>query len=134
MHAAIAEHPDAATVTLEIIPLQLSVQAVSALIEAHLIHDDRPTGIYAFNDEYALYLLGGLAQRGIRIPQEVGIVGTDNLSFCEGTWPSLTSISLDGEGLGKRSAELLHALHQGRPIPEDLTNQLVPRLIHRGST
>lgn len=134
MRAAIGEHPDASSILLDILPLRRSAQAASALVEAHLLQHDRPTGIYTFNDEYALYLLGTLAQHGIRVPQEIGIVGTDNLPFCEGTWPSLTSIHLDGTGIGQQSAELLHALHQGLPLPEELTRLPVPRLIQRGST
>ena len=35
---------------------------------------DRPTGIYAFMDEYAVVLLGALTRLGIRVPQEVALV------------------------------------------------------------
>lgn len=134
MRAAIAEHPDASHILLEIFPLLLSAQAASASVEAYLLQREHRIGIYAFNDEYALYLLGALAQHGIRVPQQVGIVGTDNLSFCEGTWPPLTSISLDGAGIGKRTAELLHALHQRLPLVEELMNPLTPHLMQRKST
>lgn len=134
MRAAIAEHADISSIRLEIFPLQLSAQAASALVETHLLQRNHPIGIYAFNDEYALYLLGALAHHGIRVPQEVGMVGTDNLSFCEGTWPPLTSIDLDGASMGRRSADLLHALHQGFPLSEKLTSPPTPRLIQRGST
>lgn len=135
MQAAIAEHPNAAQVTLDMFPLRLSALSASQLVQMHFLQRDRrPTGLYAFNDEYALYLLGVLAREGIRVPQDLAVIGTDNLPFCEGTWPALTSISLDGTGIGQRSADLLHTLHQGQAPLEELTFAPVPRLIQRGST
>lgn len=134
MRAAIAEHPDATQISLDIFSLKLSAQAASMLVEAHLLQRDQPLGIYAFNDEYAFYLSGALTQHGVPIPKKVGIVGTDNLPFCEGTWPSLTSISLDGARIGQRCAELLHVLHQGLSPSEDLVRLPTPYLVQRGST
>jgi len=134
MREAIAEHPEAEQITLDIVPLQLSAQAALAFVEKQLVGRASRVGVYAFNDEYALFLLGALAQRGIRVPQEVGVVGTDDLSFAEGTWPPLTSINLDEANMGKQIAELLHALHQGEAIPEKLTSPLKPHLIQRHST
>ena len=131
MRAAIGEQPG---VTLDILPLELSVDAVHALVETTFRGDQRPTGIYAFNDEYGLLLLGALTRCGIQVPQEVGIVGTDNLAVGAYVWPSLTSISIDALDIGKRTVELVHSLEQGVPLPEELTQPLLPRLIQRGST
>lgn len=134
MQAAIAEHPDAASVALDILPMGLSGQEAAALVKSRLLQSERPTGIYAFNDEHALFLLGMLAQHDIRVPQDIALVGTDDLPFCEATWPSLTSIHLDGTGIGQHSADLLHALHQKLPRQEILTPVPTPRLIQRAST
>src|SRR6266568_4639240 len=49
--------------------------------------------LYAFNDECAFYLLRALRERDIRVPQEIAIVGTDDLPSCELTRPSLTSLN-----------------------------------------
>jgi LacI family transcriptional regulator len=131
MRAAIAEETG---VSLDILPLDLSPSAALSLVETSLLGPDRPTDIYAFSDEYAAVLLGALTRLRIRVPQEVALVGTDNTPFCEYVWPSLTSISFDAFDLGKRAVELLHALHQGLPPPEELTHPLVPQLILREST
>ncbi len=95
---------------------------------------DRPTGVYAFSDEYALVLLGALTRLGIRVPQEVALVGTDNLPIGEFVWPSLTSMCFDALDIGKRTVDMLHALHHGLPLAEELTRSLVPQLIPREST
>jgi DNA-binding LacI/PurR family transcriptional regulator len=131
MRAAIAEEPG---VTLEILPLHLSASAAHSLVETSLMGANRPTGIYAFSDEYAVVLLGALTRLGIHVPQEVALVGTDNLPIGEFVWPSLTSMCFDALDMGKRAADIIHTLHQGLPLPEELTRPLVPQLIPRQST
>nr|HET6902724.1 LacI family DNA-binding transcriptional regulator [Ktedonobacteraceae bacterium] len=131
MRAAIAEEPG---VSLDVLPLDLSSSAALSLAETTLLGPERPTGIYAFSDEYAVVLLGALTRLGIRVPQDVGLVGTDNLPMGEFVWPSLTSICFDALDIGKRAVDMLHTLHQGLPLPEELTLSLVPQLIPREST
>jgi DNA-binding LacI/PurR family transcriptional regulator len=131
MRTAIAKESD---VTLDILPLHLSASSAHALVEASLVGSDRPTGIYAFSDEYAVVLLGALTRLGIHVPQEVALVGTDNLPLSEFVGPSLTSMSFDALDMGKRTADIIHTLHQGLPLPEELTRPLVPQLIRREST
>jgi LacI family transcriptional regulator len=131
MHAAIAEEPG---VTLDILPLYLSASAALSLVETSFVCPDRPTGIYAFSDEYALVLLGALTRLGIHVPQEVALVGTDNLPIGEFVWPSLTSMCFDALDMGKRAVDMFHTLHQGLPLPEEFTRPLVPQLIPREST
>lgn len=131
MHAAIDGKPG---VTLDILPLSFSAPAARALVEAKLMGSHRPTGIYAFNDEHAIVLLGALTCLGIRVPQEIALVGTDNISLGEVIWPSLTSMRFDSLDIGQRVVEMLHTLQQGLPLPEELARPLIPQLIQREST
>lgn len=131
MRAAITEVPGT---TLQVLPLQLSVLAARTLVENVFTGSDRPTGVYAFNDEHAVVLLGALAWRGIHVPQEVAVVGTDNLPIGEFVWPSLTSMCFDILDIGKRAVDMLHTLHQGLPLSEELVRPLVPQVIPREST
>ncbi len=143
MQAAIAEEvdkpdkadkADKAAVKLDILLLHRSALSAQALVESSLMGADRPTGIYAFSDEYAVVLLGALTRVGIRVPQEVALVGTDNLSLGTFVWPSLTSMGFDAIDMGKRTVDMLHILHQGLPLPEEFTQPLVPQLIVRESS
>ena len=68
------------------------------------------------------------------MPEEVALVGTDNLPVGEFVWPSLTTIRFDALDIGKRVVDLLHVLHQGLPLSEDLTRALVAQLTPREST
>ena len=131
MHAAIAEKVG---VTIEVLPLHLSASAARTLVETIFVGDDRPTGIYAFNDEYAVVVLGALTRLGIRAPQDVAVVGTDNLPVGEYVWPTLTSMCFDTLDVGKRAVVMLHTLHEGLQLPEELTRPLVPQLLLREST
>jgi DNA-binding LacI/PurR family transcriptional regulator len=54
---------------------------------------DPPTAIFAHRDEVALALIGAAAERGVRVPEELAVVGVDNLPIGELVWPTLTTIA-----------------------------------------
>jgi LacI family transcriptional regulator len=131
MQATIAGMPG---VTLDILPLQFDLAAAHALVETSLAGADRPTGIYAYNDEYALLLLGALSDRGIQVPGEVAVVGTDAITFSDWMRPTLTTIRFDTISLAQRTVEMLVSWHTSQPLSEELSRPLIPQLIPRGST
>ncbi len=131
MYAAIAEQPE---IRLDILPLHLSAASARSLVETSFMDAYRPTGIYGFGDQYAVILLSALIRCGIQVPQEVALVGSANLPLGELVWPSLTTMSFDAIDMGKRAAEMFHALHQGLPLSEELLRPLAPQLIQREST
>ncbi len=131
MRSAIAGIPE---VTLDILPLQFTLSDAHSLVDTCLTGADHPTGIYAFNDEYALLLLGALADRGRRVPQDVAVVGTDDISFSTFMRPTLTTIRFDTISLAQRAVGMLVNWHSGQPLPEELTRPLVPQLIPRELT
>jgi len=131
MRAAIAGMPE---VRLDILPLPFTLADAHTLVETALTGADCPTGIYAYNDEYALLLLGALLDRGKQVPRDVAVVGTDDISFSECMRPTLTTIRFDTITLAQRAVEMLVSWHTGQPLPEELSRPLMPQLIPRGST
>jgi LacI family transcriptional regulator len=131
MQAVIAGMP---RVHLDILPLQFDLASAHTLVETALTGADRPSGIYAFNDEYALLLLAALLDRRIQVPGEVAVIGTDDLSFSAWMRPSLTTIRFDTIPLARRAIEMLVRWPTGQPLPEELSRPLMPQLIARGST
>ena len=131
MHSAISGVPG---VTLDILPLQFTLSHAHSLVDTYFTGADYPTGIYAFNDEYALLLLGALADRGRQVPRDVAVVGTDDISFSTFMRPTLTTIRFDTISLAQRAVGMLVNRHSGQPLPEELTRPLVPLLIPREST
>jgi len=104
------------------------------MVDTYLSGAQRPTGIYAYNDEYALLLLGALADRGIQVPRDVALIGTDDISFSELIRPTLTTIRFDTFSIGRRAVEMLVASHNEQPLSEELSQPLIPQLIPRAST
>jgi LacI family transcriptional regulator len=70
---------------------------------------ERPTAVFAANDLLAVGLLQGLLTRGLRVPDDVALVGYDDISFAASAAVPLSSVRQPGRELGRRAAELLLA-------------------------
>ena len=76
--------------------------------------DERPTALVACCDQDAVHLLYGLHAAGVRVPQEISIVGFDGKEAGEQCVPALTTWAVDWEELGAASAEQLIAAVRGQ--------------------
>ena len=90
-------------------------------------------GIFATNDWMAIGAISALRERENKIPEEVKIVGFDNMSISEITSPSITTIHQDSEKLGEYATEILMGI-----ILKDETNvkniSVPVKLVKREST
>jgi LacI family transcriptional regulator len=77
----------------------------------------RPTGIFACNDLMALGVFLAARELGLRCPDDVSIVGFDNLDFAEFTAPALTTVHQPGYQLGTAAARLLLERMNGSTQP-----------------
>ena len=69
------------------------------------------SAVFAANDEMALGLLHALHDAGLDIPGDVSVVGFDDIPVSSHTWPPLTTVHQDFEGIGRRAfASLLGAM------------------------
>ncbi|MET7399536.1 LacI family DNA-binding transcriptional regulator [Dactylosporangium sp. NPDC005572] len=68
---------------------------------------DRPTAVFCANDLLALGVLQEMTLRGIRVPQDVAIVGYDDIEFAAAAAVPLSSIRQPREQLGRTAAALL---------------------------
>jgi LacI family transcriptional regulator len=90
------------------------------------------TAVLAYNDLVAMGLLSGLAERGVRVPDEISVAGFDDILFARYTTPSLTTAAVPVEQLGRLAWERLAALLKGEEPPGDVT--IEPQLAVRHST
>lgn len=91
------------------------------------------TGICVSGDQYAAAVITGLREGGARVPEDVSIVGFDDVDIARMTFPPLTTIHQDGIGKGRRAAEAIFALIDGEnPDPKDFN--LPVELVVRGTT
>ena len=76
----------------------------------------KPCGVFAANDETAGVLLSLCPLAGVKVPQEIAVIGVDDtVGICENTFPTLTSVAPAFRNSGTMAAELLDALMAGKP-------------------
>lgn len=91
----------------------------------------RPTAIFAGNDMIALGALLAIREAGLRCPEDVSLMGFDDLDFAEMTNPSLSSVSQSGYQLGTTAAKiLLDRLGGDKSPPKHLVLPTSLRLRH----
>ncbi len=79
----------------------------------------RPTGVFAVHDYRARLLLEACYLAGIKIPEDIAVVGVDNdESICLHTVPTISSVSCNLEKVGWEAAALLDRMMQGEPWPK----------------
>lgn len=71
--------------------------------------EERPTAIFATNDILALGVLSAANDKGIHVPEELSIIGFDNISETERTRPRITTIDQSKYETGRKAGELIFA-------------------------
>ena len=100
---------------LQVIDVEDALQA--KLVEA--IRDQGITAIFCFNDEVAIRCMRALYEAGLRIPEDVSVVGYDDTVIATATNPPLTSVIHPKDVLGRMAAEKLISLIKGVPYTPD---------------
>jgi DNA-binding LacI/PurR family transcriptional regulator len=93
----------------------------------------RPTAIVCAADVYGLTLLEEAKKRGLKVPQDLSIIGVMNTPACEQSQPQLTSIDLSAQEIGKAAVELL-ALKWETPGSPARRIAIASHLVRRQST
>lgn len=109
------------------------VESARSTAQQLLARPERPTAVFAANDLSAIATLGAAAELGIAVPEQLSVVGFDDIPEASRTTPPLTTVRQSMQLLGRTAAEMLLTLMEGEPLPKpDLT--LGTRMITRGST
>ena len=94
-----------------------------------------PIGVLVGNDLYCRHLIETCRAKGLKVPQDVAIVGTSNEpAICSSPYPTLTSIDLDFELVGYRAAEKLDEMMNSRKSLASFEYSPPKGLIPRQST
>lgn len=94
----------------------------------------RPTGVFCANDLLALGLLQHLSQHGVRVPDDVAIVGYDDIEYAAGAAVPLTSVAQPRALLGRTAARLLADESAAGADHEHQHVVFPPELVARDST
>jgi len=93
-----------------------------------------PDGIYAGNDMIAIGLIQQLMEKGVRVPEDVVVVGVDDISWSTIARPRVTSVSNLTNETGRIAAELLFKRIEEGNTTSLRRVQLEPRLVVRESS
>ncbi|MFE5339487.1 LacI family DNA-binding transcriptional regulator [Isoptericola sp. NPDC056578] len=101
---------------------------------ARLLDDDMPfDAVFAVNDTVAFGAVAALAERGVRVPDEVQLVGFDNLGVSRFVPPGITSVDPGYDVVAATAVRLLEQRMAGGDGPHEHVTVPV-RLVERGST
>ncbi len=99
-----------------------------------LASEPRPDGIFCFNDPSALGAMRAILDAGLRIPEDVAVVGCGNLSYSDFLRVSLSSIDQGSENIGKSAAELALRIARQKDPVRPRTELISPRIVVRASS
>ena len=94
---------------------------------------DPPTAIFAFNDNAAIGAIQAARARGIRVPEDLSVVGFDDVEHATIVTPALTTVRQPLAEMGRTAVSLLSRLMEGQSF-ETLHVELATRLVVRDST
>lgn len=107
---------------------------VTAAEDFLAIDKNRPTAVFAVNDEMAIGFLKTVQAAGVRSPDDVSVIGFDGIEFAEFSEPTLTTFRQPRHQLGRTGAGVLVKLIVGAMLPEDWDVELPVPLLERQST
>jgi LacI family transcriptional regulator len=96
--------------------------------------DEPPTAVFCGNDEMAVGVYKAAREAGIRIPEDLSIVGFDDSPIATRIWPTLTSVRLPIVHMGRIAAQLLVSNHDRMSMEPPTAVSVMPSLVVRDST
>jgi LacI family transcriptional regulator len=109
------------------------VSTGAAAVEKMLSRGARPTAVVAANDAMAIGCMQYLKQAGIRIPEDVSVMGFDDIDTCAVTEPRLTSIRVFKEEMGRLAVQRIVEMIASKSQTV-VTTQVPVELVIRDST
>lgn len=112
----------------------LTIEEGAKAVERMLLRRSRPTAIFCTNDLLALGALRSLMKAGLRVPDDVAVIGYDDIEYAAGAAVPLTSVAQPSYQMGVDAAELI--LDESRAPAQHQHRTLVyaPTLVVRDST
>lgn len=107
-------------------------QAMTSLLAASA--GDYPTATLVYNDLMALGVLHAIRNHGLRVPEDISVIGFDDISMAAHANPPLTTISQPKYHMGRLAVQLLRAMRRGDPVPNEGYVLLESPLMIREST
>jgi PAS domain S-box-containing protein len=102
--------------------------AISLFLDQRGVNFEAVVGV---NDGIAIAAMQALQARGIHIPQQVAVVGFDDVDESNSVIPSLTTVSIQSYDLGRQAVEILFTLLEGGEVPQKVATPLKNLIIRQ---
>jgi LacI family transcriptional regulator len=100
-----------------------------------LARDPRPDGIFGYNDPTAAGAMKAILESGLRIPQDIKVIGVGNVHYSDLLRVPLSTIDQSSDTIGQQAADvLLKAISSRRRRTPRSSTIIAPRLVPREST
>ena len=104
---------------------QRGYEAMIELLDRDL--DPAFSAVFAASDPAAIGALAALRDRGFRVPEDVSVIGFDDIGFAQDVMPALTTIQVSMNALGHRAMQLVLSDAGDDPVTEILPCRLIVR-------
>jgi LacI family transcriptional regulator len=113
-----------------IIDVDNSLEGGRVGLDEALAQPNPPDALFAYNDLIAIGALQRALDRGISVPDDLAIVGFDDIEMCQAMTPMLTSVRIDRDQLGRVAVDMIRTLVEEGSVP---SRRLPVELVVRAS-
>ena len=94
----------------------------------------RPDGVFCYNDPTAMGAMNAILEAGLRIPEDIAVIGCGNVHYDASLRVPLSSIDQQSASIGERAAKLALSLIESKSASRPRSIFLEPKLVVRAST
>ncbi len=96
--------------------------------------DPAPDGVFCYNDPIAIGAIDAILAAGLRVPQDIAVIGCGNLHFDKSLRVPLSSVDQQSGAIGERAGKLLLSLIEAKSQPQPKCVFVEPGVVAREST
>jgi LacI family transcriptional regulator len=127
------KYSDAIVVASSNVDIESERQGVDAMRRL-LTQKPRPDGVFCYNDPLAIGALNAILEAGLRIPEDIAVIGCGNLHYDISLRVPLSSIDQHSQMIGERAGSILLNMIESKARPHPKVVILDPALVIRAST
>jgi LacI family transcriptional regulator len=94
----------------------------------------RPDGVFCYNDPIAIGVIDAILEAGLRVPEDIAVIGCGNLHFAKSLRVPLSSVDQQSKAIGERAGKLVLTLIEAKVAPQPKSIMLEPAIVARHST
>lgn len=111
-----------------------SSESGTAMMKQLLSLTPRPDGVFSYNDPMAIGAIRAILDAGLRVPEDIAVIGAGNLYYDTELIVPLSSIDQQTQQIGQRTARLALSLMESKIRPRNRTIIIQPQLVVRASS